>query len=154
MKSALNKIIAYTLFGLLNLLFANPWNILMAIIVLGAPFQATEENFEAYFFIWLLLLLIKHVFIEIFYKKSKDIRELLNKAHSVWQLLGIALIIDIFALIIPPVINFYSGGNSPLVAPIDVVVSLYPYMLGGITTSYLFFALRKKHIKIKGYNKE
>ena len=154
MKSILNKIIAYTLFGLLNLFFANPWNISMAIIILGIPFQTTEENFEVYFFIWLLLLLIKLIFIEIFYKKSKDIRELLNKAHSVWQLLGIGVIIDIFAIIIPNLINFYSGNNSSLVASIDVVVFLYPFMLGGVTLSYLFFALRKKHIKIKGDNKE
>ena len=126
----------------------------MAIIILGIPFQTTEENFEVYFFIWLLLLLIKLIFIEIFYKKSKDIRELLNKAHSVWQLLGIGVIIDIFAIIIPNLINFYSGNNSSLVASIDVVVFLYPFMLGGVTLSYLFFALRKKHIKIKGDNKE
>lgn len=156
MKSALNKIIAYTLFGLLNLFFANPWWTVLVIIYIGVQFQGpTEEHMEVFVIIWFVILLIKLVFIEIFYKKSKDIRELLNKAHSIWQLLGIALVIDISMLIMQFLVELISMSSvSQLASSCMNLLLMYLPILGGVTPSYLFFALRKKHIKIKGYNKE
>ena len=151
MKSVLNKIIEYLLFVVLNLFFANHWWAVLVIIYIGVLFQGpTEEHMEVFVIIWFVLLLIKLVFVEICYKKLKYIRKLLDKVYSVRWLLGIALAIDICMLIMQFLVELIAMSSvSQLVSSCKDLMLMYPFMLGGITLSYLFFALRKNHLKVK-----
>ena len=157
MKLTLNQKFEYTLFGLSNLFFATPWGVLMAIIALGAIFSGStgEHAGFAIVIVWLLLIALKFTFVEISYKRSKNIRAILDKVHSVWQLLGVALAFDICVLGVQLIIEvIVMKDSSQLASSCTNLLLMYLPILGGVTPSYLFFALRKEHIKIKGYNKE
>ena len=155
MKSAINKIIEYLLFGLLNLFFANPWWSVLVIASIGVYFQEpTEEHMEAFFIVWLLVIVLRLFFVEICYKKLKHVREFLDTSHSVRELLDFGLMIDLLSILIQCIINIYVEDGSEFTPSLNELLTVYPFMLGGVTLSYLFFALRKKHIKIKGDNKE
>ena len=152
MKLTLNQKFEYTLFGLSNLFFATPWGVLMAIIALGAIFSGStgEHTGFAIVIVWLLLIALKFTFVEISYKRSKNIRAILDKVHSVWQLLGVALAIDIGVLGVQLIIEvIVMKDSSQLASSCTNLLLMYLPILGGVTPSYLFFALRKKHIKIE-----
>lgn len=156
MKSILNKIIEYLLFGLLNLFFANPWWSGLVMVSIGMYFQRSiEDDFNIVFFIaWLLLVVLRLFFVEICYKKLKHVREFLDTSHSVRELLDFGLMIDLLSILIQCIINIYVEDGSEFTPSLNQLLTVYPFMLGGVTLSYLSFALRKKHFQIKGYNKE
>ena len=142
MKLTLNQKFEYTLFGVLNLFFATPMLILATIHLFTRLFFLPDTSNEFAFLdtfvgVYIVFLFCKLLFVSVFYLYSEDMRSLFKKFFPTGRILSFAIGFDFVVYVLQALfVSTFADKSFAYMSDI-----LYVVMLGGVTSSYLVWAI-------------
>ena len=147
MKLTLWQRILYTIFFVLNIVFSSMWLATLIIIGLACSIVKDPKSDAVVGFIMLfgiLFYIVKLFFPLSCYIFSKNIRELLNRFSSDWELVKFAFLFDLVVVVLQIPYNIYEN------IPINTLFWGNLMLLGGVMPCYVILVIFKKiwkHVK-------
>ena len=147
MKLTLWQRILYAIFFVLNIVFSSMW--LAALMIMGLAFSIEKDtNSDAVvgliIIFGILFYIVKLFFPLCCYVFSKNIRNLLNRFSSDWELVKFAFLFDLVVVVLQIPYNIYEN------IPINTLFLGNLMLLGGVMPCYVILVIFKKiwkHVK-------
>lgn len=138
----------YTIFFVLNIVFSSMWLATLIIIGLACSIEK-DPNSDAVIgliiLFGILFYIVKLFFPLSCYIFSKNIRELLNRFSSDWELIKFAFLFDLVVVVLQIPYNIYEN------IPINTLFWENLMFLGGVMPCYVILVIFKKiwkHVKV------